>query len=426
MHLKICRYPVKSIVWGEATQYNSGELSINREELLAHLQKHGLLNELEITDMALVVPGTATRVVNIFDVFAARARLGKSAVDYPGVLGPLQSVGDGVTAALDNFSVLAISSRSSKYNKVLDMSGPGSVLTPHSGFFHLALRAEPKRPDMTRGEYYGGVKRIGLCAGSFLARFAAAASPADTLNYTLNPRPLGLPRAAYICMLNSHQRSEAGEPVLYGDDVSGLLPTILHPNEFLDGAVIAPYWNMGIDTYSFQNNPVIMGLYDRHGKDLDFAGVVVCVAHITRVQRERSVQMIANLVQGVLGADLAVITKVGGGIPESDLMMTVESLEQRGIRTAAMFSSRMGDGTIKDSLTAYSAAADAIGSVGVSDAWVDLPEQVKVVGGSTVGPFTDEPDDKPKPANTAIRVRYRDISGTINQLGASRVAMVEI
>jgi len=43
-----------------------------------------------------------------------------------------------------------------------------------------------------------------------------------------------------------------------------------------------------------------------------------------------------------------------------------------------------------------------------------------------VGPFTDDPNDKPQPANAAIRVRYRDISGAISQLGASFVSQMEI
>lgn len=426
MHLKMHRYPVRAAAWGETTNYNAGRLSVNRHDLFAYLQNKGVLNELEITDLALIAPSTATRVVNIFDVFAARARLGKGVVDYPGVLGPQQSVGQGVSATLDNFSIMAVSSRANIYNKLLDMSGSGSAFTPYSKLSHLALSVEPKKSDMTQAAYYGGLKRIGLCAGSYLARAAAEAPPSETSVYTLDPRPRELPRIAYVCMLASHQKSQAGEPILYGDDVSGLLPTILHPNEFLDGAVIAPYWNLCIDTYSFQNNPVIQSLYDRHGKDIDFAGVVVCVSHITREQRDRSVHMVSNLVHTVLGADLAIVTKVGGGIPESDLMMTVESLEKKGVRTSAIIWSHIGDGTIQDSLSAYSPAADALVSVGMQDAWVDLSEQSEVFGGSTVGPFSDQPGDRPQPANAAIRLRYRDISGAINQLGASSIAMVEI
>ena len=426
MHLKVNQYPVQSLSQGKSTHYSSGELIVNREELIDYLQASGELEELEVTDIALISPGTKTRVINIFDVFPAHARLGEHAVDYPGIFSPMQSVGDGETAALDNFSVLTISSKTDKYNKLLDMSGLGSEITPYSKQFHLAISVETKQPGMTKTAYYYALKRIGLRVGNFLAKSAAAVSPVKTSSYTLDPRPQGLPRAAYVFMVASHQKSESGEPILYGDDVSGLHPTVLHPNEVLDGALVSPYWNLGIDTYSFQNNPVVMGLYDRHAKDIDFAGVVVNVSHITRQQRERSVQMVSNLVAAVLGADLAVVTKVGGGIPESDLMLTVEDLEKRGVRTAIVTMSHMGDGTLRDSLSAYSSAADAIASAGVQDEWLDLSEQANVIGGSMVGPFTDDPNDKPQPANAAIRVRYRDISGAISQLGASFVSQMEI
>ncbi len=106
--------------------------------------------------------------------------------------------------------------------------------------------------------------------------------------------------------------------------------------------------------------------------------------------------------------------------------MAIEPLEQRGVRTSAIVWSHLGDGSIKDSLSATSVAADAIASAGVYDDWVDLPQQAEIVGGSTVGPFSDDPQEKPQPATAAIRVRYRDISGCISQLGASRVAQVEI
>ena len=425
MHLTMHQYPVQSITWGNSTEYNAGQLSISRADLLAYLHNQGELNEIEIKELALVSPATSTRVINIFDIFPAQARLGKGAINYPGVLGPIQPVGNGTVATLENFAVLAISSRTNKYHKLLDMAGPGSELTPHAGFFHLAVCADPIRSEMTEAQYHGCLKRIGLRIGSYLAG-SVSAPPVSIANYSLDPHSRGLPRVAYVCMIASHQKSAAGEPILYGDDQSGLLTTILNPNEILYGSLVSPYWNLGIDTYTFQKNPVVRGLYDRHGKDVDFVGVVVCVAHITRTQRERSVLMISNLVHSVLGADLALISKVGGGIPESDLMMSIEALEQRGVRTSAIVWSHLGDGSIKDSLSATSVAADAIASAGVYDDWVDLPQQAEIVGGSTVGPFSDDPQEKPQPATAAIRVRYRDISGCISQLGASRVAQVEI
>lgn len=420
------QFPVRAVSWGDTTAYRDGVLTISREELLAHLEATGDLGSLELVELALVTPDTPTRIVNILDVVGARARLGEGAVDYPGVCGPLRPIGDGVTAELQNFTVLALSTVPDLYNKLLDLSGPGAEVTPYSRFCHLAIQATPKQPDMPKPAYLSALKRLALRAGAYLARAAAASEPASARIYTLDPQPEGLPRAVYVCMIASHQKAEAGEAILYGDDAQGLLPTILHPNELLDGAVISPIWNLGIDTYSFQANPVVEALYNRHGKELAFSGVVVNVAHITRERRERSVLMAANLVSTVLKADLAVITKVGGGIPESDTMMLIEALEQKGVKTSAILWSHYGDGNYAgDSLSAYSPAADAVASAGVYDAWFELGPQETVIGGRTAGPFTTDPSDRARPAEGPLKPRIRDIAGAISQLGASRVGMVE-
>ncbi|WP_102348894.1 glycine/sarcosine/betaine reductase component B subunit [Bacillus sp. Marseille-P3661] len=426
MKLKQYQYPVTSIDWGETTNYQFGTLSINYDDLMKELSQKGDLDQVVITDIELVLPGTNTRVVNIFDVLPAQARLGENSVNYPGVLGPAQTVGDGDSAALENFAVLAISSIEERDNKLLDMAGIGATLTPYSEFFHVAFRAEPKK-EISQAVYYLALKKIGLRIGSYLARTAATSQQCPiTKTYSLETGDYKLPNAAYVFMIASHQKSETGEPILYGDDVSGLLPTILHPNEVLDGAVIAPFWNLGIDTYTFINNPVLLELYDRHGKDINFTGVVICVAHITREKRARTATMISNLVHEILNSDIAVLTKLGGGIPESDLMAAIELLEENGVSTSSVIWSTMGNGTIKDSLSAHSDAANALASAGIFDETVELPGQEIVVGGTNVDHLISEQSGNYHDAHEPILVHYRHICGAISQLGASKVGMIEV
>jgi sarcosine reductase len=112
------------------------------------------------------------------------------------------------------------------------------------------------------------------------------------------------------------------EPIFYGDNVSKLLPTIVHPNEILDGGLVRGYYCQGVETYSIQNHPMIRELYKRHGKELYFVGVVVTAAQFTEPDRERSAVTAAKLVKEVLGADGAVLTKIGGGAPHIDLAQT--------------------------------------------------------------------------------------------------------
>lgn len=419
-------YPVHSIQWGESTKYIGGALFIHKQDIINQLEAIGVLHDLEITNIEIVSPGTKTRIVNIFDIFPARYRMDEGAVNYPGVLGPMQTVGNGNTAVLENFAVITTSSRFNKYHKLLDMDGIGSKLSPQSKLFQVVICATPKDERLPTAKYNYCLKKIGLSIGCFLAKIASQTTAPSEKSYTLGQAKNILPKAVYVCMLASHQISEAGEPILYGDDTAGLMPTILHPNEILDGAVITPYWSLSIDTYSLINQPVIKSLYERHQKELELAGVVVCVSHITRDKRERSAHMATQLAAEALGADIAIVTKVGGGIPESDLMMTVEMLEEKGVKTVAIVWSYVGDGSVRDSLSTFSEKADALVSAGMQDEWVTLPQQDYVIGGDKIGPFTDDPKERPVPSHEEIRVRYRDLSGAISQYGASYVAQEEI
>jgi glycine reductase len=425
--LTINEYHISALEWGENTSFEDGLLTINKKAVLDFVKGCDDLVDIELTDMDLIHPKTSTRIVNIFDVLPAHARLGKNSNNFPGFIDPMQTVGDGISAALKNFSLLAISSLPGRYNKVLDKDGVGAALSPYSSHFNLAFKAQPKRGDLSQSDYYALLKKMGLKIGIYLAEIAAQTSEATNVSvFSLEKPSSELPRAVYVCMLASLQLWDKGEPILYGNDLLNMIPTILHPNEFLDGCMVAQNFNLGIDTYSFLNNPVILELYERHGKELDFAGVVVCASHAAHTLRELSVQMICKLTKDILGADIATMTKLGGGIPESDVMSTMDNLEKRGVVTTPIIWSHWGDGTIKDILTIYPTAANAMVSVGINDAMLYLPEQERIVGGEVIAPLSDDPGAAPMPAEKAIEIRCREFSGAINQLGASVVALKEI
>lgn len=68
------------------------------------------------------------------------------------------------------------------------------------------------------------------------------------------------------------------DTTFYGDNCASMLPTIVHPNEILDGALLfRDYHSTANSAPSFviQNHPVILELMARHGKDLNFVGVIL-------------------------------------------------------------------------------------------------------------------------------------------------------
>jgi len=84
-----------------------------------------------------------------------------------------------------------------------------------------------------------------------------------------------------------------------------MVPTLLHPNEWLDGAVVTSYHTSigGAETYFYQNNPVVAELYRRHqAREINFVGTVATIASADNCDRERNCHYAANLVKWALRA----------------------------------------------------------------------------------------------------------------------------
>jgi glycine reductase len=225
-----------------------------------------------------------------------------------------------------------------------------------------------------------------------------------------------LPRVAYVFQIHSHQRPTGiDEGILYGDTVRRMLPTVVHPNEVLDGAVLRGFMGRNVTTHSIQNHPVIRALYAEHGRTLAFVGVVLTVAHATEPERVRSAAMAAGLVADVLGADGAVFTKTGGGAPHVDMAQAAAQCEARGIKTTLIVEDMSTDGSSEGMLLFNFPGLDALVNVGSTQEALALPPVSRVVGA----------DDLASTLQGAVSTTYTGLCGAIEQTGAARlVAMV--
>src|SRR5262249_32046505 len=116
------------------------------------------------------------------------------------------------------------------------------------------------------------------------------------------------------------------------------LPTVLDPNELLDGALVGANYKIGTrtPTYLHTRHPSLLALAARHGRELDFAGVIVARGHHeTEFLKERSAHFVAEPAAR-LGADGALCTYEATGNPHIDFMLPVQALERRGIPTASV------------------------------------------------------------------------------------------
>jgi len=106
-------------------------------------------------------------------------------------------------------------------------------------------------------------------------------------------------------------------------------------------------------------------------------------------------------------------------------MATCEALEEMGVKTTIVVWTHGTDRRVEGSLTVVSSRADAIVSVGMHDEPIELPRVERVIGGDLAGPFSEEAGAPAVPAGGRLRVKYRDLAGVINQIGANRASIEE-
>jgi glycine reductase len=417
MRLNLGLINVGDIRFGGRTEIAGNELVIDRAELISRLESEPLFERVEVE---LAHPGESCRIIRVLDVLEPRFRL--SGVNFPGALDRTGLVGDGETRALKNVAVVETDQLAPRSRSLIDMSGPAAKYSPIARTHNVVLLPYP-RAGIDRSDYRLAVKKAGLETAVYLGAAGKNVAPHETRTYELAAMahgPKSLPRVAYIFPMHSHQHpTQQRETVFYGSNIQGFMPTIVHPNEILDGALMFSY---SAFTWFAQNHPVILELYRRHGKDLWFAGVVLTVAPVTVGEKERNAYLCARLAKETLGADGVIATKIGGGAVDTDLMMIYTRAEEIGMKAALIIMERYPD----TGITFVPENVNAIVSPGLTRDPIALPAVERVIGGETLHLDNSNPDNTspgipPLPADQEINLWIGDIVGAISQVGASRL-----
>ena len=417
MRLELAWSVVDDLEAGSATRLAGRRLEVDVDGLRALLSADARLGRVRLD---LVHPGERCRIGRVFDVIAPRAKLDGG--DFPGVLGAVARAGHGTTLALDGVAVVATDQQTDNVGTlaVIDMAGPNAELSAFGRTHNVVISAWPA-PGAERSDYLAAVRLAALKAAVYLARAAREAKPDRVEGFELPPSPrvppelAHLPRVAYVFQIHSHQRpTGVDEGILYGDPVRRMLPTIVHPNEVLDGAVLRGFMGRSVTTWATQNHPMIRALYAAHGRTLWFAGVVVTVAQATEPERVRSAFMAADLVAHTLGADGAVLTKIGGGAPHVDMAQAASQCEALGVKTTAVVEDMSTDGSAEGMLLFDLPGVDSLVNVGSSQEPIMLPAMDRVVGA----------DDLAPKLLGESRATYGGLCGAIEQVGLTRVMAV--
>jgi Glycine/sarcosine/betaine reductase component B subunits len=421
MQLTLANHPVSEIRFGAPTRLNGTMLVVDPEELRrVVLEDESILG----ADFEIARPGESCRAGPVFDIIEPRAKAPGSGPDFPGILGPPTTAGSGTTHVLTGAAVSVLAERGpgesrSATGRFLEMSGAAAEATDYSSLQHLVVIFHTRGglPNQTIEKAY---RRAGLKIAVHAARGALNQAPASTQTFeAAGPMEKGrarLPRVAYIGQIFSRQRKPAvDEPILYGANTDGMLPVLLHPDEWLDGAIVPSLrsWIGGTETYYYQNHPIIMELYRRHhARELNFVGTVATIAGSDNFDRERNCRVAANLVRWALKANSAVLTKYGGGLPHADLAETARLLEGMGIKTAVMVSDTSRDRRVESALLFNFPEVNAIVYNGGNGTEWEVPRVDRIIAATPnmrellAGPFVAEASN---------------IIGVTNQQGASRM-----
>lgn len=368
--LQIDYIKVRDVKFGEKTSLDKGVLTVNKEDLL----KEAASDLFGSLDIQLVRPGENCRILGLHDVMQPRCKAEHPEESYPGIWGKLAPAGEGRTVALKGVVVSDIYYAKCNVKYYMDMGGPCAKYSNFSRHFHVCIDATPGE-GVSDASYAEALKRASLSVNVFLAKLAIGLEPDETEVFERKPVPAEkkLPKVAYLV---THMAShDTWNFLYYGQSALNFLPIVVQPTEILDGAMIWRYWE---PNYFLQNEVYIKELMKRHGKDLEFVGVVFD-NNVMKIDGKDTMSMIsATLCKDTLGADCVMLNKSGMGHCQLDSALAFNWCQKLGM-TAALNLSAVSNYEPGDMLVIADPKVDAVINSGRN--WdLDHPKVDRLVG----------------------------------------------
>ncbi len=411
MRLQKLYYDIENVVFDAKTYLDGHSLHINRDELIETVADKRFA---DIT-IGLAIPGESCRIMNPGDIVQPTLRLEDEKATFPGAQGEMRRAGNGKTIALRGVAVAEVCERFLSLGCFLDMSGPGAEHTPFSETINICIDPTPAA-GVELNDYLEALKAASLKAAAYLAKAAKDHTPDAVEEFALEREGLeGLPRVAYIFQIFNH--APYTDTLLYGDSGLSMLPVVVHPNEILDGALVNRDYGQisnADPTFVYQNHPMILELYRRHGKDVNFVGVVVSNTPHVVTDKNRNAMLATGLVKYTLKADAVIITKEGGGHPQVDIALICDDCEGLGVKTAILISEFLSPSNATDETVLFTTKnADAMVAAGCLEFMI-FPPMEKAIGGIKIANPGSTAFCDP---HEAFRHRIKSIRGGMSQLG---------
>ncbi|MEE9568419.1 MAG: glycine/sarcosine/betaine reductase component B subunit [Candidatus Binatia bacterium] len=425
MKLEMATFPVGDVKFSGQTRYSDAVLEINKEELVTLILED---RRVASADLDVAFPGEQTRIVNVRDVVEPRVKVSGPGCIFPGILGPVETVGEGRTHRLSGVTVIAsadyiptiLSGTAAQNSSILDMWGPAAEVTPFGSTINIVLVFRLTE-GVTELEAHAAIQSAEFRVAHRLAETVIHLNPDNLEVFELFEVDPSLPRVVYIDSFLTNWQAPHSLVAYYGLSIRESLPTFVHPNEFFDGALTCDA-RIGSAEYTYTwgwiNPPVVLRLLREHGKRLNFLGVIL---QRTRFEAEHGKQVTAACTAQMasqLKADGAIITRtVPSGANFVDVMLTVQACEKKGVKTVLLTPEWGGKDGTELPLVFYVPEATAMVNTGSTDREYKLAAPAKIIGVDEGGLVRLYSGDRPFSPWNEITVDGHGPTGTCDWWG---------
>ncbi|MCE5201327.1 MAG: glycine/sarcosine/betaine reductase component B subunit [Synergistaceae bacterium] len=383
MRLKLHKVHISGLVFADRTYTSGGTLYICRGDAEGLIAQDTRFSDVHID---IACPGESTRIIPVKDAVEPRVKIDKNNY-FPGFLAPMEKAGSGDTLVLDGAAVITCGPIVAFQEGFIDMSGPGAIYTPFSQTYNIVLSVKPSA-GLEKHMYETALREAGLKLGVYIARCCAVnGAKADEIQvfekgdaFEESVRYPDLPKIIYVCM--NITQGLLHDTYLYGSNLRPSFPTLLHPNEVLDGALVSGNCVSACDkntTWHHLHNPIVQALYTRHGREINFLGVIPTQESTVLDGKLRAAEMNLSIAQQ-LGAEGAIVSEEGYGNPDTDLCLNAKKFEQAGIKTVLISDESAGTDGASQSLADATPELTGFVSTGNVNEMIEVPAMDKIIG----------------------------------------------
>jgi glycine reductase len=427
MKLELGNIIINDIQFCEVSKIENNTLYVNKSEIESLILED---EHIKSTSVDIARPGESVRITPVKDVLEPRVKVSGKGGIFPGVTSKVDTVGSGRTHVLKGVAVVTTGRIVGFQEGIIDMTGKGAKYTPFSKTCNLVLACY--KEDRVEAHVYEKAVRIaGLKVATYLGELGRNIKPNHVETFETIPlmqscrKYHDLPTVAYVQMLQS--QGLLHDTYVYGVDAKHIIPTMIYPTEIMDGAIISGNCVSACDkntTYHHQNNCVVHDLYKKHGKEINFVGVIITNENVFLADKERSSNWTAKLAE-YIGVDGVVISQEGFGNPDTDLIMNCKKIEEKGIDTVIITDEYAGRDGSSQSLADADESANAVVTGGNANELIILPPMDRVIGhieyaDKIAGGFNGNMDEEGN-----LTIELQAIIGATNELGFNKLTARE-